>query len=112
MNTQSRFSRRMGKQRPCDADAAIALHTYKAPLTRRFFYALLRWGWVAVLAAVFLLTGCDDLEAAHAAAAAQAPTSAALQARAEQRRALAASEICKGAAHEWDGSVLICHLER
>ena len=67
MNTQSRFSRRMGEQQPCDAQSAIALHTYQAPLTRRFFYALLRWGWVAVLAAVFLLTGCDDLDV-HAAA--------------------------------------------
>ena len=109
--TQSRFSRRMGEQRPCDADAAVALHVYRQPLAQRFFYALIKWGWVAVLAAVFLLTGCDDLAAAHAAAA-QAPTSAALQARVEQRRALAASEICKGAAHEWDGSVLICHRER
>ena len=61
-HTTRMFSRRAGENRPCDAHAAIALHTYKAPLTRRFFYALLRWGWVAVLAAVFLLAGCDDLE--------------------------------------------------
>ena len=52
----------MGEQRPCDAEAAIALHTYKPPIAQRFFYALLKWGWVAVLAAVFLLSGCDDLE--------------------------------------------------
>lgn len=67
MNTQRRFSRRMGEQQPCDAQSAIALPPYQAPLTRRFFYALLRWGWVAVLAAVFLLAGCDDLDV-HAAA--------------------------------------------
>lgn len=67
MNTQSRFSRRMGEQRPCDAEAAIALHAYPQPLLKRLFYALLKWGWVAVLAAVFLLTGCaDDLDV-HAA---------------------------------------------
>lgn len=116
MSTQSRFSRRMGEQRPCDAEAAIALHAYKTPALRRFFYACLDWGWVAALAAVLLLTGCDDMAAAHAAAVhaaeAQGTTSAELQARAEQRRALAASEICKGAAHEWDGSVLTCHRER
>ena len=105
--TQSRFSRRMGEQRPCDADAAVALHVYRQPLAMRLFYALLKWGWVAVLAAVFLLTGCDDLAAVHAAAA-QGATSA----QAEQRRALAASEICQGKAHEWAGTVLTCHQER
>lgn len=71
MNTQRRFSSRMGEQQPCDALSAIALHSYKAPLTRRFFYALIRWGWgwAAVFAglAALVLTGCtDDLET-HAA---------------------------------------------
>ena len=61
-HTTLRFPRRAGENRPCDAHAAIALHTYKAPLTRRFFYARLKWGWVAVLVTVFLLAGCDDLE--------------------------------------------------
>lgn len=53
---------------PCDATEAVAVHKYKAPLTRRFFYALCRWGWIAVpaLLAVSVLTGCDDL-GAHAA---------------------------------------------
>ena len=68
ITTQSRFSRRMGEQRPCDADAAVALHVYRQPLAMRLFYALLKWGWVAVLAAVFLLTGCDRMAAAHAQA--------------------------------------------
>ena len=69
MNAQRKFSSRMGEQQPCDADSAVALHKYKAPLTRRFFYALLRWGWAAVFAglAALVLTGCtDDLET-HAA---------------------------------------------
>ena len=45
------------------AESAVALHSYPQPLAQRFFYAILRWGWVAVLAAVFLLTGCaDDLD--------------------------------------------------
>lgn len=69
------------------------------PATRRFFYAC--------IAALALLTGCDRMAAVHAAAA-QGATSA----QAEQRRALAASEICKGKAHEWAGTVLICHQER
>ena len=110
MNTQSRFSRRMGEQQPCDAEAAIALHTYPQPLAQRFFYALLKWGWVAVLAAVFLLTGCDRIAAAHAQAVEQV---AELQDReALSRRERAASEICQGKAHEWAGTVLTCHQER
>lgn len=71
MNTQRRFSSRMGEQQPCDALSAIALHRYTPPLSQRLFFAFLRWGWVAVLAAVFLLTGCDDLAAAHAQAVEQ-----------------------------------------
>ena len=67
MNPTTRmFSRRAGEHRPCDALSAVALHSYKAPLTRRFFYALIRWGWAAVFAglAALVLTGCtDDLEA-------------------------------------------------
>ena len=55
------------KARQDAAANAVALHSYPQPLAQRFFYALLRWGWVAVLAAVFLLTGCDDLDV-HAAA--------------------------------------------
>ena len=46
---------------------AYEMQKFTKPRKTRFFYALLRWGWVAVLAAVFLLTGCaDDLEM-HAA---------------------------------------------
>lgn len=63
MNTQRRFSRRMGEQQPCDAQSAIARHSYRQPLLQRLFYACLKWGWVAVLAALVLLTGCaDDLD--------------------------------------------------
>ena len=47
----------------CNAAEAVALHKYTKPRTTRFFYALLKLGWVAVLAAAFLLTGCaDDLD--------------------------------------------------
>ena len=66
-HTTLRFSRRAGEHRPCDALSAIALHRYTPPLSQRLFFAFLRWGWVAVLAALVLLTGCaDDLEM-HAA---------------------------------------------
>ena len=49
------------------AESAVALHTYPQPLAQRFFYALLKWGWVAVLAAAFLLTGCADEAQTYAA---------------------------------------------
>lgn len=65
--TTRRFPRTTQEAFGCDANSAVALHKYKAPLTRRFFYACMKWGWVAALAAVFLLAGCaDDLDA-HAA---------------------------------------------
>ena len=63
-HTTRMFSRRAGEHRPCDAQSAIALHSYKAPLTRRFFYALIRWAAVFAGLAALVLTGCaDDLEA-------------------------------------------------
>lgn len=45
----------------CDGQA---IYHYPAPITRRFFYAVIRWGWVIVPAVLlaFVLTGCDDLE--------------------------------------------------
>ena len=45
----------------CDGHA---IYYHPAPITRRFFYALCRWGWAIVPAvlALSVLTGCDDLE--------------------------------------------------
>ena len=41
-----------------------AIYYHQAPITRRFFYGLCRWGWAIVPAvlALSVLTGCDDLE--------------------------------------------------
>lgn len=64
--TTRRFPRTTQEAFGCDANSAVALHSYKAPLARRFFYALIRWGWAAVFAglAALVLTGCaDDLDA-------------------------------------------------
>ena len=52
----------------CDGQA---IYHYPAPITRRFFYAVMRWGW-AIVPAVLLalvLTGCDDLDGYTAAQA-------------------------------------------
>ena len=45
----------------CDGQA---IYHYPAPITRRFFYAVIRWGWVIVPAVLlaFVLTGCDDID--------------------------------------------------
>lgn len=45
----------------CDGQA---IYHYPAPITRRFFYAVIRWGWaiVPVLLLAFVLTGCDDID--------------------------------------------------
>lgn len=49
---------------------AVAIHVYRRPLHERIAGWLFRYGWVLVLLAVFLLSGCaDDV---HAYAAAQA----------------------------------------
>lgn len=51
------------------AEDATALHFYKIPLYRRFFYALCRHGWliVPVVLAVLILSGCtSDIDTAIA----------------------------------------------
>lgn len=54
----------------CDKAQAIALQKFTKPATRRFFYACARWVGILLLLAAMgsLLTGCDDLQAAHAQA--------------------------------------------
>ena len=53
----------------CNATEAVALHKYTQPRTTRFFYALLKWGWLApVLLAVAVLSGCADEAQTYSAA--------------------------------------------
>ena len=101
-HTTRMFSRRAGEHRPCDALSAIALHRYTPPLSQRLFFAFLRWGWVAVLAAVFLLTGCDSAAAVSVAAQ-----------EADSRRDVAAQAMCgPGAVVQWlDASTAECIKE-
>lgn len=58
------FARTTHGRRPCTATESIAIHKYKAPAHRRFFYGFCKWGWAIVPAvlALSVLTGCDDLE--------------------------------------------------
>ena len=93
MNPTTRmFSRRAGEHQPCDALSAIALHRYTPPLSQRLFFAFLRWGWVAVLAAL-VLTGCDSAAAVSAQ-------------EADSRREIAAQAMCgPGAVVQWLDSV-------
>ena len=60
------FARTTHGRRPCTATESIAIHKYKAPAHRRFFYGLCSYGWpwmlTCAIAAVVFLAGCDDLE--------------------------------------------------
>ena len=61
------YARTTHGRRACTATESVAIHKYKPPFHRRFFYALCSYGWPwfltwAIAAAVFL-TGCDDLDA-------------------------------------------------
>lgn len=82
-NTRT-YARTTHGRLPCTATESIAIHKYKAPAHRRFFYALCRWGWAIVPAvlALSVLTGCDDLEsyAADQASLADAIATAAKEA--------------------------------
>ena len=63
------YARTTHGRRACTATESVAIHKYKAPAHRRFFYGLCRWGWAIVPAvlAVSVLGGCtDDLDAAVA----------------------------------------------
>ena len=63
------YARTTHGRRACTATESIAIHKYKAPAHRRFFYGLCRWGWAIVPAvlALSVLGGCtDDLDTAVA----------------------------------------------
>lgn len=52
MNTTTKkFSRRLGEDRPCDAQDANAWHPCPRPVAARLVRLLMNWGWVAVLLA-------------------------------------------------------------
>lgn len=92
---------------------AIAIQVFRKPLTKRLFYALFRWGWLAILLLAFLITGCsvdnraewsqsDELQAIQQEEAAKAS------------REFAGRAVCgPGAVHEWIGDKEItCHPKR
>lgn len=98
--TFPRASRRL-----CNAAEAVAIESHKPPMTRRFFYALLRWGWAIVpaLLAVSVLTGCDSSAAASQSEAVQQ------DADALSSREWAGQQVCgAGMTAVWHGDVLEC----
>lgn len=68
-HTTRTFPRTMRGAFGLSAEDATALHFYKIPLYRRFFYALCRWGWLSIFLAVLALAGCDDIADKEADAA-------------------------------------------
>lgn len=47
---------------PCNADEAVAIQRYRAPLTRRLVWSFFRTGWLLIVLALaaLVLTGCAD----------------------------------------------------
>lgn len=56
------YPRTMREAFGLSASDAVAMHKYTMPLSKRFFYALIRWGWTIIpaLLAVEVLTCCAD----------------------------------------------------
>lgn len=48
---------------------AITIQVFRKPLTKRFFYACVRWGWLWIFPAVLALTGCDEMDSQDRGAA-------------------------------------------
>lgn len=87
----------------CDATQAVAIHKYKPPMHRRFFYALIRTGWavgVVALAAV-VLTGCSG-DMRHEQAQAKELQAIQQEQEAQASRDYVGKEVCGAAAvHQW-----------
>lgn len=98
-----RYPRTMIDAFGCNAAEAVALHRYTQPLHQRLFYALIKWGWVVVLLALFALAGCDSAAAVSVAAK-----------EADSRRDVAAQAMCgPGAVVQWlDASTTECLNEK
>ena len=49
-----RYPRTLIEAFGCDATQAVAIHKYPTPLPKRFFFALIRHGWMLVVAALLV----------------------------------------------------------
>ena len=106
-NCTSRFARTTR----CDGHA---IYYHQAPITRRFFYGLCRWGWAIVPAvlALSVLTGCADSSAEISQA--QELEAAQQDAEALASREFAGQQVCGPAAlATWqDSKTLVCTPKR
>jgi len=104
-NCTSRFARTSR----CDGHA---IYYHRAPITRRFFYALCRWGWLVIFLAALALTGCADHSAEHAQA--KELEAAQQDAAALASREFAGQQVCGPAAEAiWiDDKTLTCQPKR
>ena len=98
----------------CDATQAVAIHKYKPPMHRRFFYALIRTGWavgVVALAAV-VLTGCSG-DMRHEYAEAQELLAIQQEQEAQASRDFVARQVCGEARAQWiSDKTLYCEPRR
>jgi hypothetical protein len=98
----------------CDATQAVAIHKYKPPMHRRFFYALIRTGWavgVVALAAV-VLTGCSG-DMRHEQAQAKELQAIQQEQEAQASRDFVARQVCGEARAQWiSDKTLYCEPRR
>ena len=108
------YARTTHGRRACTATESIAIHKYKPPFHRRFFYGLCRWGWAIVPAvlALSVLTGCADSSAEISQA--QELEAAQQDAEALASREFAGQQVCGPAAlATWqDDKTLVCTPKR
>lgn len=66
--TDSNWNLRFPRTSRCTGHA---IEVYRTPLTKRFFYACIRHGWILFVAAlaIVVLTGCSDMQAEEDSAA-------------------------------------------
>lgn len=68
-DTTRRHPRTLREAFGLSPEDAVAIHKYKTPAHRRFFYGLIKHGWWVAFLAVVLLTGCSDMDSEERGAA-------------------------------------------
>jgi hypothetical protein len=109
--TDSNWTLRFPRTTRCDGHA---IYHYRTPLPKRFFYAFVRHGWIAIVVAITLLvlTGCSA-DMGHEQAQAREMEAVQQDEAAQASREFAGQAVCGPAAlAQWEGDVLLCIPKR